>query len=110
MEGSIVVGKTESNTIKFDTVQWGLNLRKEKVNFFAKPTQKGNEKDAVSIDTIKVHSNIVTFKDGEVNRSVVKDKKAKSIPGAKNKPSDSLKQRLSKEFSRKYGQRENTSR
>ena len=107
----IVVGKTESGIIKHDTVQWGVAQDKNKsVRFFAKPTEKDKAENAVSFDSIKVHGNIVTFKDGEVNRLLVKDKKAKAIPGAKNKPSDSLKARLKDAFGKKYGQRESVSR
>lgn len=107
----IVVGKTESGIIKHDTVQWGVAQNKDKsISFFAKPTEKDKPENAVNFDTIKVHGNIVTFKDGEVNRLLVKDKKAKAIPGAKNKVADTKKARLKDAFKKKYGQRESISR
>ena len=106
----IVVGKTGSYTICFDTVQWGIAQEKGNINFFAKPTKKDKPENAISFDNIKAHSNIVIFKDGEVNRLTIKDKKAKSIPGAKKRASDSLKDRLNEEFGKKYGQRESASR
>ena len=40
----------------------------------------------------------------------MKDKKAKAIPGAKNKVADTKKARLKDAFKKKYGQRESISR
>ena len=109
MEGSIVVGKTASYTICFDTVQWGVARNKDRknVNFFAKPVKKDKPENAINIENIKVHGNIVTLEDGEVNRLSIKDKKAKSIPGAKCKVADAKKDRLTKAFEIKYGPRKN---
>jgi site-specific DNA-methyltransferase (adenine-specific)/modification methylase len=56
---------------------------------------------SITPEPIKVHTNIVTEKDGEVNRLLVKDKKAKSI--SKSKKDKYTIARIRNRINEKYG-------
>ncbi|MBR2705491.1 MAG: hypothetical protein IKE91_08495 [Clostridia bacterium] len=104
MEGSIIVGKSGSKVINLDTVQCGVAKDKNNVlSFFARAVKKVKERmeNSITPEPIKVHNNIVTEKDGEVNRLLVKDKKAKSI--SKSKLDKDKLGRIRAKINEKYG-------
>ncbi len=103
MEGSIIVGKSGSKVINLDAVQCGVAKERNVIKFFAKAVKKIKERmdSSITPEPIKVHTNIVTEKDGEVNRLLVKDKKAKSI--CKSKKDKYTIARIRDRINEKYG-------